>query len=127
MTVKHLDHFNIRASEPLVEELREFYCDPIGLSEGFRPPFEEPGYWLYAGEHAILHLSVAGADESQLSQVESTLNHVALGCSGKSDFEKRLNENAIPYEYASVPGTTIEQIFLKDPADNGIELSFAGS
>ena len=127
MTVKNLDHFNIRAREPLLEELREFYCDLIGLSEGFRPPFEEAGYWLYAGELAILHLSVAGADESLPSHVESTLNHVALECSGKSVFEKRLNENAIPYEYASVPGTTVEQIFLKDPAGNGIELSFAGS
>ena len=127
MTVKNLDHFNIRASEPLLEELREFYCDLIGLSEGFRPPFEEAGYWLYAGKRAILHLSVAGANESQLSHVESTLNHVALQCSDKSVFEKRLNENAIPYEYASVPGTTVEQIFLKDPAGNGIELSFAGT
>ena len=127
MTVKNLDHFNIRASEPLLEELREFYCDLIGLSEGFRPPFEEPGYWLYAGELAILHLSVAGADESLPSHVESTLNHVALECSDKSVFEKRLDENAIPYENASVPGTTVEQIFVKDPAGNGIELSFAGS
>jgi catechol-2,3-dioxygenase len=127
MTVKHLDHFNIRASKPLVEELREFYCDLIGLSEGFRPPFEEAGYWLYAGEHAILHLSVAGADESLPSHVESTLNHVALECSGKSVFEQRLGEFDIPYKTASVPGTTVEQIFLKDPAGNGIELSFAGS
>ena len=127
MTVKNIDHFNIRASEPLLEELREFYCDLIGLSEGFRPPFEEVGYWLYAGDLAILHLSVAGSDENQLSHVESTLNHVALECSGKSVFEERLDENAIPYEYANVPGTTVEQIFLKDPAGNGIELSFAGS
>ena len=127
MTVKNLDHFNIRASEPLVEKLREFYCDLIGLSEGFRPPFEEDGYWLYAGEYAILHLSVAGADESLPSHVETTLNHVALECSGKSAFEKRLDENTIPYEYANVPGTTVEQIFLKDPAGNGIELSFAES
>ena len=127
MTVKNLDHFNIRASEPLVEELREFYCDLIGLSEGFRPPFEEPGYWLYAGELAILHLSVAGADESLASHVESTLNHVALECNDKSAFEKRLSAKAIPYKYANVPGTTVEQIFLKDPAGNGIELSFAGN
>ena len=33
MTVKNLDHFNIRASESLLEELREFYCDLIGLSD----------------------------------------------------------------------------------------------
>jgi catechol-2,3-dioxygenase len=127
MTVKSIDHFNIRACEPLLEELRKFYCDRIGLSVGFRPPFETPGYWLYAGERAILHLSMASANESLSTHVESTLNHVALECSNKLVFERRFAELNIPYETASVPGTTVEQIFLKDPAGNGIELSFAGS
>jgi glyoxylase I family protein len=126
MTVKRIDHFNIRASEPLVEELREFYCDLIGLSVGFRPPFDEPGYWLYAGDLAILHLSVAGDGEIPVSQVETTMNHVALECADQSVFEQLLADRGIRYESASVPGTTVRQLFLQDPAGNGIELSFAG-
>jgi extradiol dioxygenase family protein len=126
MTVKRLDHFNIRASEPLVEELREFYCDVIGLSEGSRPPIDEPGYWLYAGELAVLHLSVGAADESPVSKVETTLNHVALECTDKSAFEQHLADRGIAYTNDRVPGTTVRQLFLKDPAGNGIELSFAG-
>ncbi len=126
MTVKRIDHFNIRASEPLIEELREFYCDVIGLSVGFRPPFDEPGYWLYAGDLAILHLSVAGDGEIPVSQVETTMNHVALECADKSVFEQLLADRGIRYGSASVPGTTVRQLFLQDPAGNGIELSFAG-
>jgi len=126
MTVKRIDHFNIRAGEPLVEELRKFYCELIGLSVGFRPPLDEPGYWLYAGDLAILHLSVAADREVHVSRVETTLNHVALECAGKSAFEQLLTERGIPYTSASVAGTTVRQLFLEDPAGNGIELSFAG-
>ena len=126
MTVKRINHFNIRASEPLVEELREFYCDLIGLSPGFRPPFDEPGFWLYAGDLAILHLSVAADREVPVSRIETTLNHVALECADRSAFEQLLSERGIPYTSASVPGTTVRQLFLKDPAGNGIELSFEG-
>ena len=126
MAVERLDHFNIRASEPLVRELLEFYCDVIGLSEGSRPPFKEPGYWLYAGEFAVLHLSIAAGDENPVSKVETTLNHVALGCTDKPAYERCLADRDIPYKRNSVPGTTVRQLFLKDPAGNGIELSFAG-
>ena len=126
MTVKCIDHFNIRASERLVEELREFYCDLIGLSVGFRPPFDEPGYWLYAGELAILHLSVAADGEVPVTRVETTMNHVALDCADQSAFEQLLVDRGIPFRSASVPGTKVRQLFLEDPAGNGIELSFAG-
>jgi len=118
MTVKRIDHFNIRASERLVEEL--------GLSVGFRPPFDEPGYWLYAGELAILHLSVAADGEVPVSRVETTMNHVALECADQSAFEELLADRGIPFKSASVPGTKVRQLFLEDPAGNGIELSFAG-
>lgn len=127
MTVKRIDHFNIRASEPLVEELRRFYCELIGLSVGFRPPIDEPGYWLYAGDLAILHLSIAVDCEDPVSQVKTTLNHVALECTDKSTFERLLADKGIPYTSDSVPGTTVRQLFLKDPAGNGVELNFAGA
>ena len=35
----NIDHINIAASEPLLGELREFYCRVFGLEEGFRPDF----------------------------------------------------------------------------------------
>ena len=31
-------HYNLRAPLALVEELRGFYCDVVGLSVGPRPP-----------------------------------------------------------------------------------------
>ena len=34
-----LDHYNIRAPSPLLEELRDFYVSTVGLRVGPRPPF----------------------------------------------------------------------------------------
>ena len=54
MKILGLDHYNLCAPRELLEELREFYTDTVGLTVGYRPPFDSAGYWLYAGEQAVL-------------------------------------------------------------------------
>ena len=56
MGVLAFNHFNIRAPKPLLEEVRTFYVDVVGLAEGFRPAVPVPGYWLYLEALPILHL-----------------------------------------------------------------------
>lgn len=124
MTVCSLDHFNIRASRELLEQLREFYGEVIGLSQGKRPPFAEFGYWFYAGEQAVVHLSLAGDDEDCAPGAATTLNHVAFGCTDRSAVERRLSDSGVEYKTERVPETNLVQLFLHDPAGNGIELSF---
>ena len=60
MTVLRIGHVNLRGPADLIEQLRSFYVDIIGLREGPRPTFRSgsSGYWLYAGEHDVIHLSV---------------------------------------------------------------------
>jgi len=126
MTVNGIDHFNVRASSEMLEQLRQFYCEVIGLAVGDRPPFKEFGYWLYAGEHAVVHLSLADENEELIADVQTTLNHVALACQGRGEFETKLTESGTAFQTAEVPATNVSQIFTKDPAGNGIELSFTG-
>ena len=116
MTVCGIDHFNIRASRELLEQVRVFYCDVIGLVVGDRPPFDSAGYWLYAGDRAVLHLA---------TNVATTLNHIALACTGRAEMERKLAEVGVSFRTARVPATNVAQLFLEDPAGNGIELSFA--
>ena len=125
MTVRGIDHFNIRASHELLEQVRAFYCDVIGLVVGDRPPFDSAGYWLYAGDRAVLHLSLAGDDEQLASNVSTTLNHIALACTDRAEMERKLAVCGVNFKTARVPATNVAQLFLKDPAGNGIELSFA--
>ena len=92
MTVRGIDHFNIRASHELLEQVRAFYCDVIGLVVGDRPPFDSAGYWLYAGDRAVLHLSLASDDEQVAPNVATTLNHIALACTDRAEMENKLAE-----------------------------------
>lgn len=117
-------HYNLRAARPLLDALREFYCEVVGLEVGHRPPLRSFGYWLYAGEHAVLHLSEAGPEENRPSQPLGTFDHAAFRCTGRAEYERDLNQRGIAYRLAVVPGTQQVQIFLRDPAGNGVELNF---
>jgi hypothetical protein len=58
MAINGLNHFNIIAPAELMETVRDFYINVVGLSEGYRPDFGIAGHWLYAGDAPVLHLAV---------------------------------------------------------------------
>ncbi len=124
MSVIGFDHYNLCAPRELLERLRLFYVEVVGLTDGYRPPFKGFGYWLYAGEHAVLHLSESAQNSTPPLSGEPSFNHAAFSCSGLPDFEKKLAQKGIDYTTARVPDVDIVQIFLSDPAGNGVELSF---
>jgi glyoxylase I family protein len=108
----------------LLDQLRDFYRDVVGLTLGYRPPFEEYGYWLYAGDKAVVHLSQSDGEEIPVSGVVTTFGHAAFACTDRPAVEARLSELGIDYKVARVPELGLLQLFLKDPAGNGVELSF---
>jgi extradiol dioxygenase family protein len=126
MSTTGFNHYNLRAPRELLDELRDFYCDIVGLVQGQRPPFESFGYWLYAGDQCVLHLSQAGPDEVRHINVATTFDHVAFTCTGRAQTEAHLKQRDIPFKVSRVPTLGISQLFIKDPAGNRIELSFAG-
>ena len=121
-----LGHVNIRAPEDLIERLRAFYRDVIGLHEGPRPPFRSRGYWLYAGERDLLHLTIAGgaAAEPSLPARSGWLDHVAFTGGDLAQTIARLDAAGIAYERDEVPMLGQVQLFLTDPAGIGVELNF---
>lgn len=125
MTTLGFSHYNLRAPRALLDELRDFYRDVVGLSVGWRPPFRSFGYWLYAGEHAVLHLSEAGPEENRPAQPTGTFDHAAFSCIDLAAYESKLSARGIKYRVAAVPATQQLQIFITDPAGNGVELNFA--
>jgi hypothetical protein len=57
MPIEGMNHFNVltdgrRGDAPLLR-------GRAGLEEGYRPPFNFDGLWLYAGGRPILHISAA--------------------------------------------------------------------
>mgnify|MGYP003585796804 FL=1 len=125
MPVAGLNHFNLRAPPALLEELRRFYVEVIGLEEGPRPPFRSRGHWLYAQGRDILHLTEAAPDEARATHAATTFDHIALSCTDADAMQARLRRHGIDYSVDDVPSTSQKQVFLRDPAGNGIELNFA--
>ena len=124
MPVTGIDHYNLRASMEALEGIRDWYRDVVGLVVGDRPPFRNRGYWLYAGAKPVLHLSEASAGESHPMPGEGTFDHVAFKCEGFDAMRAHLDAKGITYRVADVPLTRTRQIFLSDPAGNGVELNF---
>ena len=60
--VRRLDHINIHTRD--AAKMREFLSSLLGIKEGFRPPFSNPGHWLYfdGEEHAAIHLDAVEED-----------------------------------------------------------------
>ena len=51
MPINKLAHFSVRTTA--LDASRRFYCNVLGFQEGFRPPFDFPGIWLYRGGDGI--------------------------------------------------------------------------
>jgi catechol 2,3-dioxygenase-like lactoylglutathione lyase family enzyme len=119
-----LDHINIKAPEALLEEVRDFYCAVLGLQEGARPKFSSPGYWLYAGERPLVHLS--RGSERPASPAPSYLDHVAFRAVGLQAFTARLEAQGVDYRSSHIPELALTQLFFSDPAGTGLEINFAG-
>lgn len=119
-----LSHYNLRADRQTIDALRDFYVAVVGLSVGYRPPFQSDGYWLYIDDSDVLHLSEAAAHENRPANAINTFHHVAFSCSNRTEFESRLRTLAIDYTSDRIPLTDLHQLFCSDPAGNGVELNF---
>lgn len=118
--VSGLDHINITAPMPIIDRTKQFYVDVLGLVDGFRPDFGVGGYWLYAGDQAIIHL-FEGAD-TEMSN--GYLDHVAFQCGGLNNMLSYLNENAVEYQKFDIRETGQTLLFIVDPAGVKVELNF---
>lgn len=124
MATTRISHVNFHAERELLDELRDFYRDAVGLREGPRPAFVQFGYWLYAGDEAIVHLSQAAPGEECRTHVSTTFNHVAFQCTNRPEVEAKLQRIGVPYRTAVARSGDQVQLFIQDPAGNRVELNF---
>jgi catechol-2,3-dioxygenase len=120
-----INHIQLVAEKDLVIQLRDFYCDVIGLTEGFRPAFERFGFWLYIGDKDVLHL-ITPKDGDDRSLQKSSFDHVAFKTTNYKDVLKKLASLHISFEEKPIPDMKAHQIFLRDPVGNRVELNFDG-
>jgi len=122
MPVGLVDHFNIVISPSQVEQTLRFYKDVLGLKEGFRPTFGRPGWWLYAGEHPVLHISLK--EIAPTSGPTGSFDHIALNATGWPEMKTMLEHHGIAFEEQLVRDNTVLQIFFRDPNGLRLELDY---
>lgn len=121
-----INHIQLVAEKELVVQLRDFYCNVVGLQEGFRPAFERFGFWLYINDRDVVHLITPKEGDGRSPQ-KSSFDHVAFKTGNYEGVLNKLKILNVPFEEKPIPGMSAHQIFLKDPAGNRVELNFDGN
>ena len=121
----HLNHINIRTTD--LDRTRDFYAQVLGLDEGDRPPFDDPGYWMYSGDAPIVHISPSEPESSPRTNPDGMgtgLDHFAMWGSGLADQLATLERQDIEYRKQLVGGGRVIQVLFEDPNGVVIELGF---
>ena len=121
MPVDQLQHVNLRCAN--VEAAKDFYAQAIGLIVGPRPPFASAGYWMYAGDQAVVHLVQRPAGEDH-EPATGNVDHVGFRGVDLEGTRARLGEAGIPFREQVVPRDGSVQIFVVDPDGLKVELNF---
>ncbi|MGI9621216.1 MAG: VOC family protein [Acidimicrobiales bacterium] len=123
MSLKQLDHYNIRTSKP--EETVAFYCDVLGCVDGFdrRPAISSPGTWLLVEDHPAVHVVFVEADSESST---GPIDHVAFRAAGFLDISARLDGMDVDYDVAEYPQFDLIQVYLTDPNGVRVELNIPG-
>jgi catechol 2,3-dioxygenase-like lactoylglutathione lyase family enzyme len=119
MIVSGLNHINIRTSD--LDSCKAFYEGVLGLAEGYRPPFDSPGAWLYAGDAPVVHISI---ESQEVTSPGGAIDHYAFSVKGFDATIKRLEEAKIAFRTFQVPDNPARQIFVQDPDGVTVELNF---
>jgi len=129
LSVIAFDHFNIRAPRPLLDAVRDFYVDTLGLAVGGRPAVRSHGYWLYLSGQPVVHL-MEWTDAPDAAGISSGyLDHVAFSCDDLEGMTKKLSALGVDFNRRELDyeGAVITQLKMRDPTGNVVELNFTAS
>ena len=117
----HIDHINISAPMDLLEKVRDFYCEVFDLTSEFRPGFSTRGFWLYAQDKAIIHLSESL--EHHRNEKQGYFDHFALQTTDVAHVLEKLNRIGTKYTTSHIADIGMRQVFFKDPSGIGVEVN----
>jgi catechol 2,3-dioxygenase-like lactoylglutathione lyase family enzyme len=112
-----LNHINIHAED--LEAARDFLLAVLpNLKQGFRPPFDFNGYWLYLGDQPVIHMQNRGEGMGGRGWID----HLAFAPFDFETEKARLDAGGFRYTTGGIPGTGIRQLFVFGPEGLKLEL-----
>lgn len=122
--IERLDHINLRTSR--LDEMIAWYGRVLEMRPGNRPAFEFPGAWLYAGDHALVHL-VGVAHEPRSDPADLKLEHGAFRGRDFKGFVDRLEASGEAHQIVKLPAFPVVQVNVWDPDGNHLHIDFAAA
>ena len=120
--IRRMDHFTV-VTDQLVRT-QAFY-EALGLQVGARPDFGIAGLWLYAGEHAVLHVVEVAAMPALRRGV---LDHMAFRGGDITATLELLCAQGVAYRLIRLPRPwSTWQVFFEDPNGAEVEIDFDAS
>ena len=107
MGVAAMNDFTVLSND--LEATRRFYCDLFGFKVGWRPPFQFPGWWLYADDDTpILHV----IHQNDLPKDRGgVLDHMAFSAKDLPGTVETLKREGIEYEFGACPAAASGSCF----------------
>ncbi len=132
MPVERMEHYLVLSDD--IDETKRFYCEVLGMREGFRPDLGFPGYWLYVGETPCIHIAEwetykvftdrVGIPISTRGSGTGALDHIAFNASGYDAVVERLEPLGVVLGRNVLDEIGLRQLFIRDPNGLVIELNF---
>ena len=128
MPAMSLNHYTILARD--LEATKNFYTDVVGLSVGERPPLAFPGYWLYAGTAACVHVAERRAYVTHAAGLglevpddapgAGPVDHIAFNATASEAIAARAQRHGVAAIRNAIPNGGPHQLFIEDP--NGVRI-----
>ena len=117
--LKGLDHVTLKTNN--LETITKFYVDILGFKiADWRPNFAFNGSWLCLGDKALVHIILT----EQLITKGGTVDHIAFTGDSLEFTRDRLLKDNVHFIQKNTPDGKFTQIFLNDPDNNKIEVTF---
>jgi catechol 2,3-dioxygenase-like lactoylglutathione lyase family enzyme len=123
LPLKGLHHIAVLTKR--LEESRAFYRDLLGFREIPRPPFNFAGAWLW-NYGLQIHLIVDEQLGDPAGPIHTRGQHLAFQSPDVEAVEQVLAQRGIAFRVNIQAGTSLKQLFFRDPDGHHIEVASYG-